>query len=88
MALNKSKLCPGCKINFHCNSAAMLNCECNTIKLSSAAVRFLKSKYKDCLCIKCLTNIQQKYACIKAFEPGAVFLISLIYKNLQQDLFL
>ena len=63
---DKSKVCPRCKHFFDCDAFDILQCQCNTIKLSAEESRFIKSGYKDCLCLVCLEELKELCASQKA----------------------
>lgn len=49
------KICPKCGAEFECKHAA--DCWCSRITLTDTTKLFLKERYNDCLCEKCLLEI-------------------------------
>ena len=53
-----NKICKRCKTTFDCNSTLIQNCECNTIELSLETKEYLNKTSYDCLCTKCLNQVE------------------------------
>lgn len=49
------KLCPKCSETFICSHSA--DCWCSSKKISLELSEYLKNKYSDCLCSKCLEEL-------------------------------
>lgn len=56
----KEKKCPRCGSLFICNHEDILNCQCSKVKLSKAAQQYIAKNYQDCLCCKCLNEINKE----------------------------
>lgn len=53
----KHKLCPRCGAEFICTHDAL--CQCVGISLNDNARAYLRTHYTDCLCRKCLIEINE-----------------------------
>lgn len=51
------KNCPRCQGTFECKVGDVANCQCTEVTLSEAARQFLEQTNYDCLCKKCLAEI-------------------------------
>lgn len=51
------KTCPRCGKKFECFQDNINLCFCSKIKISSEKINFIKERYSDCLCPKCLNEI-------------------------------
>ncbi len=56
-------VCPRCGAGFHCG-AQQDRCDCFDLKLDDALRAELAQRYTDCLCLRCLRELQQR-------PPGA-----------------
>lgn len=55
---SQKKECPRCHQPFPCQAQQIKNCACFGLELSPQTTEFLKNSfYKDCLCKKCLTDL-------------------------------
>lgn len=50
------KTCPRCKQSFECKVGDVANCQCN-IALHQKTKEFLRKTHNDCLCAKCLMEV-------------------------------
>ena len=50
------KICERCGNVFACNAADIPDCGCSAIKIG-AGIESLLSRYRDCLCAKCLQEL-------------------------------
>lgn len=53
------KKCQRCQKEFTCNAQKIENCDCNKIKLSNSTLAYISQHYNDCLCLDCLTQLNQ-----------------------------
>ena len=51
------KTCQRCNNPFTCKPNDIAHCECSKIFLSEKMKEFLAEKFTDCLCVKCLIEI-------------------------------
>lgn len=51
------KKCPKCKELFVCNHNNIRNCHCAEVKLSEKQKAWIKDNFSNCLCNKCLRDI-------------------------------
>ena len=65
MANHENKNCPRCNSAFECKVGNVLECQCNKIKLSYEERIYIEGLYTECLCINCLTTLQQQYLMIR-----------------------
>ncbi|WP_290660934.1 cysteine-rich CWC family protein [Ignavibacterium sp.] len=63
MISNKYELkrCPKCDKEFQCKAGNITQCQCFTIELNSAELRFIKEIYDDCLCAECMIKMKQLF---------------------------
>jgi hypothetical protein len=58
MPKHEEKSCARCKSLFECKPGDIGNCQCNNIQLLPETKEYLsKTKFKDCLCLNCLTHL-------------------------------
>ena len=65
MPHHEQKSCPRCNRAFECKVGDITNCQCNGIHLSQSAMAFVETRYNDCLCAGCLTDLQNRYTLFK-----------------------
>ncbi len=53
------KICPKCNVEFECKADDIENCDCNTVQLNASTIALIKEKFEDCLCKKCLSEIDK-----------------------------
>ncbi len=58
----QNALCPRCHKKFECLPDAIENCHCSTIVLQEEEQHYITSKYKGCLCNKCLKELKKEYS--------------------------
>jgi hypothetical protein len=63
--MHETKICPRCEQPFECKPGNISACQCNSIVLTEEEKAFIASRYEDCLCINCLTNLKNKYVFFK-----------------------
>lgn len=54
---HESKQCPRCQSTFECKVNNVLHCQCNEVRLSEATQAYLGQTEYDCLCKKCLQEL-------------------------------
>lgn len=54
-------ICPKCNGKFECKLNRISNCQCVNFQLSSEQVLYLREKYDNCLCHRCLNQIQKTH---------------------------
>ena len=54
------KICPRCKNAFECREDNITKCTCSKIDIPNDVYEYIKEKYSDCLCIKCLKEIKME----------------------------
>ena len=59
MCKHEEKQCPRCNEYFECRAGSITTCECTQVQLSEAITAFIALHYQDCLCLKCLKELQQ-----------------------------
>ena len=58
--VSSKKICSKCHTEFECNAGNIEECQCKTIKLTDESLRRINELYLDCLCAKCLIEIQDE----------------------------
>ncbi len=56
----KEKICPRCGAKFICNHDNIAKCQCAGTILTAKAREYLSQHYADCLCAKCLNEINNQ----------------------------
>lgn len=57
-----NKVCKRCNNTFECKAG---NCQCDTVTVSIQTLQYLKKTYLDCMCVKCLLEVDQILASIE-----------------------
>jgi hypothetical protein len=65
MLQNENKVCERCGNSFECKAAAIAECRCSSINLSMEERVYIESKYKECLCILCLSDMKKEFGIFK-----------------------
>ena len=55
----ENKHCPRCNTAFECKADDVLNCQCNGIVFTDTQKERIAVQFNDCLCRKCLLELQQ-----------------------------
>ncbi|MGK0289844.1 MAG: putative C2H2 Zn-finger protein [bacterium] len=63
--LVKSMKCPRCQKTFQCQPDSIKQCQCSQVQLSPITKGYLQKNYSQCLCIKCLQELQDKLTQLK-----------------------
>jgi hypothetical protein len=61
MCKHEEKYCPRCKEAFECKVGDITQCQCYGVRLTPEERAFIEGRYQDCLCRKCLSELQQRY---------------------------
>jgi hypothetical protein len=61
----KELQCKRCGKHFACDVTSISRCQCNTITLSNETHAFLENTLWGCLCINCLSAINEKVVSIQ-----------------------
>jgi len=61
MCQHETKSCQRCNEPFECKPGSITQCQCFGVMLTAEQRVFLEQKYTDCLCRKCLLEIQQQF---------------------------
>ncbi|MES2630167.1 MAG: cysteine-rich CWC family protein [Bacteroidota bacterium] len=51
--------CPRCEDTFQCKVGDVVNCQCSQVTLTPETYRFISANYSDCLCQKCLLELNK-----------------------------
>lgn len=62
---HEQKYCPKCEAVFECKVGAVNHCQCSAIKLSESEYTFIREKFTDCLCAKCLKDMKAEFHLLK-----------------------
>lgn len=57
-----SKNCSRCAKDIFCNAAHIASCDCYQVSISESTVDYLKETKYNCLCNKCLTEVNDLVA--------------------------
>lgn len=66
MGKHEMKTCPRCGSIFECKANRVERCGCIGVALTAEALEYLGDRYRDCLCVACLEQINRLYS-----EQGA-----------------
>ena len=55
------KQCPRCKNDFECRVDDISQCQCSAVTLTDEERLYLSQHYNDCLCAKCMVELQSQY---------------------------
>jgi hypothetical protein len=61
MGKHEQKKCLRCGGGFECKVGDILKCQCYAIKLNDAEVKFIETKFTDCLCSSCMRDLKSEY---------------------------
>jgi Cysteine-rich CWC len=61
--------CPRCGGGFHCGINDAQPCACTTLALAPATLAALRERFKGCLCLRCLSELQREAS--RAAPPSA-----------------
>lgn len=75
------KICPHCHASFICKAHDIANCECQSVKLSSNELAFIKQNYVDCLCPKCLSQVNSFFSQMKTVVLILLFILPFTVKS-------
>ena len=56
----KEKKCPRCGATFICSHDDIVRCQCATVALDAKAREYIATNYTDCLCARCLAQINKE----------------------------
>ncbi|WP_363929514.1 cysteine-rich CWC family protein, partial [Thiocapsa sp.] len=58
---------PRCGSNFECKANRVERCGCLSVALTAETLEYLGDRYRDCLCVACLEQVNQM--CSKEDTP-------------------
>jgi hypothetical protein len=61
MCKHEEKNCPCCNQVFECKVGDVINCQCNTVKLTDAERDYIAIRFTDCLCANCMATLKNDY---------------------------
>ncbi|MXV50846.1 hypothetical protein GS399_07655 [Pedobacter sp. HMF7647] len=53
--------CERCRSRIECKANSFTKCQCSTVQLKLNEVQYVSENYDDCLCARCLTELQKEY---------------------------
>lgn len=65
MCLHETKSCQRCATVFECKPGSITQCQCFEVQLTAEQRAYLEQKYNDCLCRKCLVQLQGEFELYK-----------------------
>jgi hypothetical protein len=65
MPQHENKVCPRCESAFECKVGDIGHCQCSGFVLTAEEMAFIETRYNDCLCSRCLLDLQNKYTLFK-----------------------
>ena len=98
---HEEKICQRCKDSFECKMGDIANCQCSAVQISQATSDFLATTNYDCLCQKCLSEVNKmvefaqgqdfpkhpKYLIkgLHYYQEGGLFVFTEMYHLLRGD---
>ena len=61
MCNHEQKICPRCQGQFECKPGSITQCQCFEVRLTAEQRVYIEQRYPDCLCKKCLTDLQKEF---------------------------
>lgn len=65
MCLHETKCCPRCNTAFECKPGSVTQCQCFEVALTTEQRAYFEQQYNDCLCKKCLVQLQEEFEFFK-----------------------
>jgi hypothetical protein len=60
MCNHEKKSCPRCSSVFECKPGSITQCQCFDIELTREQQAYIQQLYTDCLCKKCLLQLNEE----------------------------
>lgn len=64
----ENKHCSRCNGSFECKAGDILNCQCSGIVFSDAQKEVIARDFSDCLCRKCLLELEEGVVSLPAIS--------------------
>ncbi len=61
MNKHEEKYCQRCNAVFECKVGSILLCQCTTVTLNEEERNYMRERYTDCLCAKCMQAVKVDY---------------------------
>jgi len=61
MTKHEIKSCPRCLSPFECKTGDIVNCQCETVKLTQTHRDYISTQYDDCLCANCMQILRSEF---------------------------
>ncbi len=61
MNKHEEKYCQRCNTVFECKVGSILLCQCTTVTLNEEERNYMRERYTDCLCAKCMQTVKVEY---------------------------
>ena len=61
MCEHEHKYCPRCNAYFECKVGSILLCQCTAVSLNENERDYMREKFDDCLCAKCMKEVKAEY---------------------------
>jgi len=74
------KYCPECNDTFECKVGSIALCQCADIVLTDAERDYIREKYDDCLCARCMKKQKAQYR-NELFQTRLKAILGIFYKN-------
>ena len=58
---HEHKTCLKCSEKFECKLGSILLCQCSEVSLTEDERDYIRTYYQDCLCAKCMKELQAEY---------------------------
>jgi hypothetical protein len=65
MCSHEIKVCQRCNAGFECKPGSVTQCQCFEVPLPAEQRAYLEQYYNDCLCKKCLLQLQAEFEFFK-----------------------
>ncbi|BDD07828.1 hypothetical protein FUAX_02600 [Fulvitalea axinellae] len=61
MPRHEDKKCPRCGAGFECKTGSVTICQCYAVPLNTDEREYIREKFDDCLCARCLAQLKQEF---------------------------
>ncbi len=60
MTKHEIKTCPKCTRPFECKTGDILNCQCQSVKLTQQHRDYIFEQFDECLCASCMRKLRSE----------------------------
>lgn len=82
MCSHEHKFCPRCNAEFECKVGSINLCQCASVTLNENEREYIREKFDDCLCAKCMQEIRSEFH-NQLFQDKLKSILGVFYKKPQ-----